>query len=197
MQLRSILLVSKWVLILIFVSTTSVVQADERLIFNSVESERGSFAVARYLPSVSKSKGTVIFIYGGNATAAPFGNELKLDSFGKIFLSRGYALVIPDYRNYIFRRTPNYTRIAYGTDAQKREDVESEVTSQIMDLKKFIIDYKVKFPNESLILMGHSYGGYLVNLLASGNQEENPIEAYISSHGIWGPFDSGVKFNSF
>jgi len=186
MKIKTVVFVFVLVLMPIFVSATDI-KDPYPLFFNAANPERGKIPVARYLPSTSNSNGTVIFIYGGSASGAPFGDELEHDALGRIFTANGYTLVIPDYRRYISRRSFDAVRFAYGTEAQKRADFEADVDAQVADLNKFIEEYNNQFPDENLVVMGHSYGGYLVNLLATERLPGSPVKGYISSHGIWGP----------
>jgi acetyl esterase/lipase len=134
-----------------------------------------------------ETKGAIIYLAGGSCFSPLSNYEFLTDhTIAQVILKAGYDFVIPDYREYLRLSLPK----DFFINHYKAKDA---ILDQISDVHAVIHEYKKKLKNKKLIVLGHSYGGYVVNRMITEKMKSDDIDAYVSSHGIWNPQSQPYK----
>lgn len=116
------------------------------------------------------SKGLIFFVYGGSWKT---GTRTNYRFVGEAFASRGYTVVVPDYRLYPEVRFPAFVEDAALALAWTRRNLEPGVA-------------------ERTLLMGHSAGAHIAALLALDRRYLDAVdvapEAVSGWVGLAGPY---------
>lgn len=121
-----------------------------------------------------KAKGVVVYLSGGGCLLTQGPHDLELDSVGQQFLQHGYSVWILEYRSKSRAKSLSTPEMAIKC--------RTETERQLAEIRETVAELPSDKP---IYIYGHSYGAYLVNLLATSSVPG--VQAYISSHGAWDP----------
>jgi dienelactone hydrolase len=135
------------------------------------------------LPTDGKLKGIVIYVHGGGASTFKY---LSGDFFPEIIemIHSGYGvLAVSYYNDATATSTLASYQEKYGTaDAVSALDEQKDINS-ILAARDYV---ESKFKNKPIYLWGHSYGGFLVNIMATAEKAQQlNWNGIISQAGMW------------
>jgi predicted alpha/beta hydrolase len=134
-----------------------------------------------YFYEAKNAKGLIVYLHGGGCRslqAQPI-HLLKTFPLNEKLFERGYSVLIANYTEKINSTWLNSSGVDYTyPDLNNEERCKLDMMAQIPLLHQ----------SRPIVLMGHSYGGYLVNYLASDTVQVSNVAAFVSYAGIWDPF---------
>jgi pimeloyl-ACP methyl ester carboxylesterase len=159
--------------------------------FQTRSAYRSSFDAYLYEPS-QPSKGLVIFLHGGGCRAL-IGSPVHLLEtlpLNAKLREQGYSILLANYTsgiNSTWQGVGGIETMHADLDEPTRCKMATQIHLQgIRDMLAQVPEL-VSAPNRKIVLMGHSYGAYLVNLLATDLTKPANVSGFISYAGIWDP----------
>lgn len=132
-------------------------------------------------------RGTIVKIHGGGCgfTRSPGDrSDSYVDILDVLLNTQGYNVATIDY-------SVNLQTIG----SRVEENCASNVREEILRIQSLVAQLqRMSYGQAPIYLLGHSFGAYLVNYLASSKFKISGIAGYISVNGIW---DSRESLDSF
>lgn len=151
----------------------------ERIAFKSTSGLRSTFSAIVYRPNAF-SLGTAFYIHGGGCTFTESASDVQASWTVEMLNKAGWTVVVPQY----FENLP-WTLDWLFNNKVMRNFCERNVNVLVRDLPLMVSQYRRATHDENIFFVGHSFGGYIVNLLATQSPRIDEVRAYISLHGIW------------
>lgn len=143
----------------------------------SIFPQRVAFDVYNY--QAKKSKGTIVYIYGGGCVFPGTDEMLDLYDFGKKIIESGYSVYIPHYRQSLKWDTGNIPHDEFQPTCKEA------TLNEIADIKSSIDFLYNELGQKNIFVWGHSFGGFIANTMSLQKPKISNINGYISSNGWW------------
>lgn len=173
------------------ISLSKLIQP-QKIIIKSESRVRKDFPAYFYL--AKNPKGIVIYVHGGGCR-----RRLDLEKMTDIdtlainkftFLS-GYSVLMLNYATGT-NDTIGIENVNKTFSEISNEETCKEVTNiHLQGIKDAISEIRKKYSDKlPIYVLGHSYGGYLVNILSTTKPTISTVNGFISYAGIW---DTGIQ----
>lgn len=141
-----------------------------------------------YLYESKNPKGLIVYLHGGGCRALQ-GQPIHLLEtlpLNKTLVDLGYSLLIANYTEKINPTWLSRSGVdAAYPDLNNEERCKLATEIHLHGIRDMMVQISAFYSSGPIILMGHSYGAYLVNYLASDSVRLGNVAAYISYAGIW------------
>lgn len=154
-------------------------QTPERISFASASGLRVNFSAIVYRPQ-TPSIGTAIYIHGGGCNNTESETDVRGNWTVEMLNGAGWTVVAPMY----FENLP-WTLAWLFDNKVMKAFCERNVGVLMKDLPLIVSQYRKSTSEKNIFFVGHSFGGYIVNLLATQSPRIEGVRGFISLHGIW------------
>ena len=170
------------------------------LTFRSSSSVRSEIPAKLY--QAENPKALIIYIHGGSCSlpyhypSLEFGGEDGLQLL-PVLRERGYSVLFVEYAYQLSNSNYSRDRVRAQALSDLRltpVDLCNYITqTELEDVKKVTEQLQEINPTHlPVFMLGHSYGGYLVNRIAVSDSRPSNVRGYISYAGLWDPRLPGI-----
>lgn len=170
------------------------------LTFRSSSSVRPEVPAKLY--QAENPKALIIYVHGGSCSlpyhypSLEFGGEEGLQLL-PVLRERGYSVLFIEYAYQLSNSNYSRDRVRAQALSDLRltpVDLCNYITqTELEDVKKVTEQLQEINPTHlPVFMLGHSYGGYLVNRIAVSDSRPPNVRGYISYAGLWDPRVPGI-----
>lgn len=132
--------------------------------------------------SAKYPKAFIVYLHGGGCQRLRGHDDLTyFNQTKQALLDANYSVVVLDYTNGV-----DITGLFRARGITASMACETAVNTQLLEIDNVLPQIRAqRNVSVPMILLGHSYGGYLTNLLVSDPRARAAVDGFVSYEGVW------------